>query len=203
VSPKAWTSASLRRDLDDDDELVARIAAGDDAALRELFGRHAPWLAARLRSVLPAADVEDVLQETFLAAWHGAAGYRPQGACGGWLWGIARRQAALLFRRRGSAEQAATSLTADLAAGRAVGQQDASDPAETALARADLEDAVAALGPPGSPEREVWRLMYEQDRPVAEVAELLGVPPGTVKSRAHRARRLLRAALRVADGGVR
>ena len=37
--------------------------------------------------------------------------------------------------------------------------------------------------------------MYEQDRPVAEVAELLGVPPGTVKSRAHRARRLLRAAL--------
>jgi RNA polymerase sigma-70 factor (ECF subfamily) len=191
----------------DDDDLVALVAAGDDTALRELFGRHAPWLAARLRSVLPAADVEDVLQETFLAAWRGAAGYRPQGACGGWLWGIARRQAALLLRRRGSAEQAATSLTADLAAGRAVGgavgQPDASDPAETALARAELEDAVAALGPAGSPEREVWRLMYEQDRPVAEVAELLGVPPGTVKSRAHRARRLLRAALRVAEGGVR
>src|SRR5215468_1625560 len=137
----------------DDDDLVARVAAGDDAALRELFGRHAPWLAARLRSVLPAADVEDVLQETFLAAWRGAAGYRPQGACGAWLWGIARRQAALLLRRRGSAE---------LAAGRAVGQPDASDPAETALTRADLEDAVAALGPAGSPEREVWRLMYEQ-----------------------------------------
>jgi RNA polymerase sigma-70 factor, ECF subfamily len=49
----------------------------------------------------------------------------------------------------------------------------------------------------------VWRLMYEQDRPVAEVAELLGVPPGTVKSRAHRARRLLRAALRVTEGGTR
>jgi RNA polymerase sigma-70 factor (ECF subfamily) len=187
----------------DDDDLVARVAAGDDTALRELFGRHAPWLAARLRSVLPAADVEDVLQETFLAAWRGAAGYRPQGACGGWLWGIARRQAALLLRRRGSAEQAATSLTADLPAGRAVGQPDASDPAETALTRADLADAVAALGPAGSPEREVWRLMYEQDRPVAEVAELLGVPPGTVKSRAHRARRLLRAALRAAEGGVR
>ncbi len=45
--------------------------------------------------------------------------------------------------------------------------------------------------------------MYEQDRPVAEVAELLGVPPGTVKSRAHRARRLLRAALRSAEGGAR
>jgi RNA polymerase sigma-70 factor (ECF subfamily) len=48
--------------------------------------------------------------------------------------------------------------------------------------------------------------MYEQDRPVAEVAELLGVPPGTVKSRAHRARRLLRAVLRdgtPAEGGAR
>ena len=191
----------------DDDELVARVAAGDDTALRELFGRHAPWLAVRLRALLPAADVEDVLQETFLAAWRGAGGYRPQGAYGGWLWGIARRQAALLLRRRGPAEWTGTALAAVLAAG----QRDAPDPAETALARAELEVAVAALGPDGSPEREVWRLMYEQDRPVAEVAELLGVPSGTVKSRAHRARRLLRAALlrsrepaqRVAEGGMR
>ena len=190
----------------DDDDLVARIAGGDDTALRELFGRHAPWLAARLRAVLPAADVEDVLQETFLAAWRGARRYRPQGACGGWLWGIARRQAALLLRRRGSADVAWTVLPADLAAG-----PDTPDPAETALARASLEEAVGALGPAGSPEREVWRLMYEQDRPTAEVAELLGVPLGTVKSRAHRARRLLRAALlrggeparRAAEEGMR
>jgi len=186
----------------DDDELVARIAAGDDTALRELFGRHASWLAVRLRSVLPAADVEDVLQETFLAAWRGAGRYRRQGACGGWLWGIARRQAALLLRRRGPAEWSGTALPAVLVAS----PLDAPDPAETALARAELAVAVAALGPDGSPEREVWRLMYEQDRPVAEVAQLLGVPPGTVKSRAHRARRLLRAVLRdgtAAEGGTR
>src|SRR5260370_16912390 len=85
----------------DDDDLLARVAAGDDTALRELFGRHAPWLAVRLRSVLPAADVEDVLQETFLAAWRAARAYRPQGACGGWLWGIAPRRPALLLPRRG------------------------------------------------------------------------------------------------------
>jgi DNA-directed RNA polymerase specialized sigma24 family protein len=79
--------------------------------------------------VLPAAEVEDVLQETFLAVWRGAGAYRPSGAAGGWLWGIARRRAALL-----------------------------------------------------------------------------GVPPGTVKSRAHRTRRRLRAALRggaAAEGGSR
>jgi RNA polymerase sigma-70 factor (ECF subfamily) len=78
----------------DDDELIAAVAAGDDVALRELFSRHAPWLAARLRTALPPADVEDALQETFLAVWRGAAGYRPAGVAGGWLWGIARRQAA-------------------------------------------------------------------------------------------------------------
>jgi RNA polymerase sigma-70 factor (ECF subfamily) len=176
----------------DDDELITAMAGGDDTALRELFSRHTPWLAARLRAVLPAADVEDVLQETFLAVWRGAGRYRPEGAAGGWLWGIARRQAALLLRHRGPA---ALLLPAVLAAD----GQHAADPAEAALSRADLDDAVAALGPPGGPEREVWRLMYVEDRPVAEVAELMGVPVGTVKSRAHRARQLLRAALRSGD----
>lgn len=171
-----------------DDELIALIAAGDDSALRALFSRHAPWLATRLRAVLPAADVEDVLQETFIAVWRGAAGYRPDGAAGGWLWGIARRQAALLLRRRGPA-------VAVLQAQAAPAQGDAGDPADAVLARADLDRAMAALGPPGGTEREVWRLLYVEDRPVAEVAELTGVPPGTVKSRAHRARQRLRAAL--------
>src|ERR1700761_8328863 len=84
-----------------DDELIAAVAAGDDSALRELFRRHAPWLAARLRAALPAQDVEDVLQGTFLAVWRGAREYRPPGAAGGWLWVIARRQAAGWLRRRG------------------------------------------------------------------------------------------------------
>jgi RNA polymerase sigma-70 factor, ECF subfamily len=177
----------------DDDELIMRLAGGDDAALRDLFNRHAPWLAARLRAVLPPSDVEDVLQETFLAVWKGARNYTPQGAAGGWLWGIARRQAALLLRRRGPGTVALPDEASGLAG---VGD----DAAEAALVRADLEAAAAAaLGPPAGPEREVWRLMYLEDRPIAEVAELMGVPEGTVKSRAHRARRLLRAAL----GGAR
>lgn len=183
----------------DNDELIAAVAGGDDVALRELFSRHAPWLAARLRAVLPAADVEDVLQETFLAVWRGAAAYRLEGA-GGWLWGIARRQAALWLRRRGRAELVLAMLTA------ADAQQPA-DPAELAVWRAELADALAVLGPEGSPRRETWRLMYVEDRTVAEVAELTGVPAGTVKSRAHQIRRLMRAALRrddpMPDGGPR
>lgn len=176
------------RGVMDDDGLIARVAAGDDGALRELFFRHAPWLAARLRMLLTAADVEDVLQEAFIAVWRGAGGYRPQGTAGGWFWGIARRQAALHLRRRGPAEMALPSLD-EAALG------EVRDPTEAAAARMDLEHAVAALGPPGAPEREAWQLVCVDDRSVAEVAALTGVPEGTVKSRAHRARRRLRAAL--------
>ena len=181
----------------DDDELIAAVARRDDRALRVLFGRHAPWLAARLRAAVPAADVEDVLQETFLAVWQGAAGYRP-GNAGGWLWGIARRQAALWLRRRGPAALLLSALDAGGVgdpAGTGSGDRVAADPAEVAVARIDLADAVRALGPEGSPEREVWRLLCEEDRPVAEVARLLGVAPGTVKSRASRMRQALRGLL--------
>jgi RNA polymerase sigma-70 factor, ECF subfamily len=166
----------------DDDELIAALAAGDDTALRELFMRHAPWLAGRLRAALPAPDVEDVLQETFLAVWKGAGGYRPRGTPRAWIWVIARNQAALLLRRRGP-------VTAPLEQTLSAGL----DPAEAAIVRADL---AAALD---SPEGQVLRLMYVEDRPVAEIAALLGIPAGTVKSRAHRARRMLRAVL----GGTR
>ena len=165
-----------------DDELIAALAAGDETALRELFARHAPWLAARLRAALPAADVEDALQETFLAVWRGAASYRPRGTPRAWMWVIARNQAALLLRRRGPALAALEEVP-----------HGGLDPAETAMIRADI--ATALSGPGG----EVLRLMYVQDRPVAEVATMLGIPAGTVKSRAHRARRLLRATL----GGTR
>jgi RNA polymerase sigma-70 factor (ECF subfamily) len=177
----------------DDDELIASLAGGDDMALRQLFDRHAPWLAARLRKTLPPDDVEDVLQETFLAVWQNAGTYQPRGTPAAWLWVIARNQAALLLRKQGPATRALPG-EARLDEDRPV-----SDPAETAATRTDLDvAAAAALGPPGCPDREVWRLMYEEDRPVAEVAALMGVPEGTVKSRVHRARRLLRAAL----GGV-
>jgi RNA polymerase sigma-70 factor (ECF subfamily) len=181
----------------DDDDLIAAVARGEDAALRTLFGRHAPWLAARLRAALPAADVEDVLQETFLAVWQGAAGYRP-GTAGGWLWGIARRQAAQWLRRRGPAALLLPALAdgGGPATDRSgTDEHGASDPAEAAVTRVSLATAVAALGPEGSPEREVWRLLCVQDRPVAEVAALLGIAQGTVKSRAHRVRQLLRSAL--------
>ena len=68
----------------DDDELIAALAGDDDTARRELFTRHAPWLAARQRRALPREDVEDVLPECFLAAREEARTCTPRGA--GYAW---------------------------------------------------------------------------------------------------------------------
>jgi len=70
----------------DDETLLAAVAVGDDRALRALFERHAPWVAGRLRRVLAASAVEDVVQETFIAVWRGAGGYHGGGAVDAWIW---------------------------------------------------------------------------------------------------------------------
>jgi RNA polymerase sigma-70 factor (ECF subfamily) len=144
--------------------------------------------------MLSANDVEDVLQETFLAAWRGAAMYEARGAAGGWLWVIARRQAGMWLRGRGP-DAADAQLLTELPA--------AQDVAQAAVACADLATARESLGRDGGPDREVWRLLFVEDQPVAQVAAVLGVPAGTVKSRAFRIRRQMRRALtgRAMQGG--
>lgn len=170
-----------------DDELVRAVAAGDHIALRELFNRHAPWVAGRLRRVLPAHAVEDVIQETFIAVWRSARSFAADGEVGAWIWGIARRQAAMWSRKH---QRPAPEWTL----------QAPSDPATRAIAKVDLQQALAEIGPEGSEPRELVRLMFLEDRPVAEIAERLGIPEGTVKSRVFRIRRLLRSALGGGEG---
>ncbi|GBD15672.1 ECF RNA polymerase sigma-E factor [bacterium HR26] len=168
-----------------DDELLAAIAAGDHTALRELFERHAPWMAARLRRRLPRDAVEDVLQETFIAVWRGARHYRPQGAAGGWLWAIARRQAAAWLRRNG---RAVVSLDE-------IEPPRSEDVMDRAIDRVDLEGALAQLGPAGSDRRLLVDLALVAGYPSKEVSQLLGIPEGTVKSRINRLRRRLQRAI--------
>jgi RNA polymerase sigma-70 factor (ECF subfamily) len=170
----------------DDNSLLRAIATGDDLALRQLFEGHAPWLAARLRRSMRPDAVEDVLQETFIAVWKSARSFKGEGEVGAWLWGIARRQAAMWHRKHGRTE-AETELSLDMPG--------TEDVAITASSRTDLERALTVLGPEGNEHREMVRLLWQEGHSVAEVALRLGIPEGTVKSRAYRARHLLRAAL--------
>ena len=169
----------------DDTTLIAAVAAGDHHSLRTLFDRHAPWLAARLRRVMPASAVEDVLQETFVAVWRGSGKFNGEGSGEAWIWGIARRQAALWAKRRGE-----TWAPLDL-----VDSRQSEDSAATAIQNVDLDRALAMLGAEGDPQRELVRMVYVDGRSVNEVARALNVPPGTVKSRLFAARKRLRDAL--------
>lgn len=169
----------------DDAALIAAVANGDHRALRELFDRHAAWVATRLRRLVPADAVEDVLQETFVAVWRGSHSFAETGAGEAWIWGIARRQAALWARKHGR-----PTLSLETEDARMI-----EDPAEAAIRRADLERALAVLGPSGDPQRELVQMVYVEDRPLADVARQLDIPPGTVKSRLFAARKRLREAL--------
>jgi RNA polymerase sigma-70 factor, ECF subfamily len=166
-----------------DDQLLTDVAQGDHRALHELFDRHSPWLAARLRASLPPAAVEEVLQETFISVWRGASRYQGRGEVGAWMWGIARKQAALWLRKRGRSEAG-------------LDPRETEDPAVTASRTVDLEGALMTVGPEGSAERELVRLVFIEDRSIADVAAQLGIPSGTVKSRVFKVRQRLQAALR-------
>jgi RNA polymerase sigma-70 factor (ECF subfamily) len=165
----------------DDRSLLAAVASGSDAALKELFDRHAPWVAARLRRALPIDAVEDVVQETFVAVWKGSRRYNGGGEVGAWIWGIARRQAALWYRANG---KSAAPLEA-------AGELFTSDHAASSAQRLDLSRAISQLGGAA----DLVQAVYLDDYGLEQVADRHGVPVGTVKSRLFAARRRLRALL--------
>src|SRR4051812_45628976 len=83
-----------------DAEVLRRVADGEEAALRLLVERHAPWLRLRLRRRCRDEDaVEDALQDTFVAVWNRPGGFRGEREVAGWLWGIAIRRLISRLRR--------------------------------------------------------------------------------------------------------
>ena len=182
----------VRRSLDavDEEELVRRTAAGDRRAFDELYRRTSPWLTVRLRRRCADDDVvADVLQETYLAVWRAAgsfAGPVAKGSAVGWLWTIAAHRLIDAFRRRArQAQLPPVPLTATTAPA-------AED--EVLAGRVGQELELALLELPAEL-RQVLRAMVLDGFSVRETSLLLGVPEGTVKSRARRARIALREAL--------
>ncbi|MDW5330300.1 RNA polymerase sigma factor [Plantactinospora sp. KLBMP9567] len=182
----------MRGSLDglDEGELLRRVARGDRRAFDELYRRTAPWLTVRLRRRCADDDVvAEVLQETYLAVWRSASSQAhasPGGSAVGWLWTIAAHRLIDAFRHRARRERVPAVRTFETVAPAAE---------EEALAGGidgDLEQALLALPPEL---RQVLHAMVLDGLTARETSLLLGVPEGTVKTRARRARIALREAL--------
>ncbi len=179
---------------DPDLALVRSMAGGDEAALRALYATHGRRLyayACRLTGSRPVA--EEVLQDSLLAAWKGARTFRGEARVVTWLLGIVHHQALNATRRRGRPQ-----VEIDEA-------HDVADPTGAPEAHAQamsrqqlLAAGLAELSPD---HRAALELVFYQGLSLAEAAEVLRCPLGTVKSRLSYAKDRLRAAL--ARAGVR
>ncbi|WP_433201669.1 RNA polymerase sigma factor [Dactylosporangium sp. CS-047395] len=169
-----------------DDELLRRVARGDAAALAELYERHAGPLHGYLHRL--AGDrmtAEEILQDTMLAVWRSAGAYEGRAKVTTWLFGVARRQAH--NRLRGRADPVAAELPD--------GPDRGPGPEELAIAAAGGTPVAAAIDRLPGHHRDVIALVFVAGLPLADVADILAVPLGTVKSRLHHARAALAAAL--------
>ena len=168
--------------------LVHAMAAGDERALDELYTRYGGpilgFLSARLSSRQLA---EEVLQDVMLAAWRNAATFRGESSVKTWLLAIARNRA--INARRGR-KFTFTPLqhVFDLQTGD-------TEPLER-VARKDRDTALRdALDRLPVLQREILVLVFFHQLTGPEVAKVLDIPVGTVKSRLHRAKEALRHAL--------
>jgi RNA polymerase sigma-70 factor, ECF subfamily len=159
----------------------------DDAALRQLWDEHAGALLA-FALTLTGGDrgaAEDVVQETVLRAWQHADALDPaRGPARPWLMTVARR--VLIDQHRARSARPSEVDDSGLAS---IGVADGLDAALDALL---VADAMTTLT---SEHREALVQTYYAGRTVSEAAAVLGVPPGTVKSRVFYGLRALRLAL--------
>lgn len=140
------------------------------------------------------ADAEDALQEAFLAAWRGAAGFRGDGAARGWMLAIARH-GLVRHRRRRAGEPPDFASLEDLGGEAGWGTE---TPADHLARLEDAERLGAALASLPPADREILVLRELEELPGEEVATMLGLSLPAMKSRLHRARLRLAAAVREA-----
>jgi RNA polymerase sigma factor (sigma-70 family) len=171
---------------EDDSALIARLAGGEREAIDRLYGRFGRPLFAFAHEIVGDAGLaEEIVQDTFVAAWKGAARFEGRSSVSSWLFAIARRQARDRLRR----------VQPDQASVEALEALPAADPGPeaAALAAATRTELAAALERLPAKHRECLVLAFVAELSGPEIAAVLGIPEGTVKSRIHAARRALRA----------
>jgi len=167
-----------------DDILIGRIANGDRLAMQVLFARHhVRVFRFVLRLVRDEAAAEDLISEVFLDVWRQAGKFEGRAAVSTWLLAIARFKALSALRRRPEQEL-------DEEAAEAI--EDTADTPDVSLEKKDksalLRECLTALSPE---HREIIDLVYYHEKSVEEVAEIVGIPENTVKTRMFYARKKL------------
>jgi RNA polymerase sigma-70 factor, ECF subfamily len=173
--PAETATEQLNASDPSDAELLARVGEHDRDAFEILYGRYVrPVFSLALRRLGDRGHAEDAVQEAFAAIWRSASTYRPErGAAGGWLYTVARNAIVDRLRRNGPA---ADGELPELASG----EPDPSQQAEDSDVSWRVHRALEELQPR---EREVIELAYWSGMSQSEVAEYLGLPLGTVKTR--------------------
>lgn len=190
----------------DDHALLAAWSRGDQAAGAELFDRHYPSVARFFHNKVGEAAQDDLIQETFLACLASAARFRGQAQVRTFLFGIAHNVLALHLRRtRGRLDRAGGAGGpggADLAddAPADVGEEPAISlglsPVAAAAQREEQRLLLEALRRIPLIHQVALELHYWEDLSAAEIADAVGVPLGTAKTRLRDGRSYLEAQLR-------
>lgn len=174
-----------------DEALIARIAAGDKLAMQVLFARHHVRVYRFvLRLVGDQGKAEDLISEVFLDVWRQASKFEQRSAVSTWVLAIARFKALSALRKRKDEE---------LDEEQAAAIEDTGDDPEVAMQKKDkgalLRQCIAKLSPE---HKEVVDLVYYHEKSVEEVAEIVGIPENTVKTRMFYARKKLSELLQAA-----
>ena len=167
-----------------DEVLIGRIAQGDRLAMQVLFARHHVRVYRFvLRLVRNEATAEDLISEVFLDVWRQAGKFEGRSAVSTWLLSIARFKALSALRRK--PEQELDEETAEAIV-------DTADTPQAALEKKDkgemLREALSVLS---AEHREIVDLVYYHEKSVEEVAQIVGIPEATVKTRMFYARKKL------------
>jgi RNA polymerase sigma-70 factor (ECF subfamily) len=182
---------------ENDEELVRGAVDGDSRAFAELMQRHERRIYNLcLRMTGNPDDASDATQDAFLTAFRKLSSFRGQAKFTTWLHRVAINACYDLLRKRSRAPQLASSEQQEAVV------QSAAPTADHADEVAGTLDVARALATVPEEFRAALVLHDVQDVPVQEVAEILGVAVGTVKSRLHRGRVALARGLRAEEPGT-
>ena len=163
-----------------DEDLMALVADADADAYEVVYDRHADAAFALAHRILgSAAAADDACHDAWMAAWRSAARYYPRlGSVRSWLLTVVHNRSIDHVRRRTRLRD--RTVADDAAAERVPGDDDTE---ALALAAGDRELAAGLLSELSADQREVVELAFYSGYSHSEVAEILGLPLGTVKGR--------------------